>query len=251
MTQSENRINHSPAFNCIISPSYYDENILPYDAILHVMRLDEYLVTEGFISSRSRAKRYISRGLVKVDGKVAAKPAQQIKYGSVVTVEQGDLPEGYFKLKGIQERSRVIRAGDHVLDIGSSAGGFLLFASPVAGRVLGIEYSHEFDDALAGVKEECPNVEVVFGDAFNMDVSGLGEFDVILNDMTVDPAVSISILGRFLPLLRKGGRVLQVLKLGERQDPQPFIKSLEEKGLKVAQMIVPEKREAYVIASLP
>jgi len=41
-----------------------------------------------------------------------------------VTVEGEDMPEGYFKLRGIQEASGVIREGDAVLDIGSSAGGF-------------------------------------------------------------------------------------------------------------------------------
>lgn len=90
------------------------------------MRLDEYLVSEGLVSSRTRAKRLIERGLVKVDGKTAAKPSQKVEYGRSVAVIGEDKPEGYFKLKSIQEQSGIIHEGDVVLDIGSSAGGFLM-----------------------------------------------------------------------------------------------------------------------------
>jgi 23S rRNA (cytidine1920-2'-O)/16S rRNA (cytidine1409-2'-O)-methyltransferase len=213
------------------------------------MRLDEYLVSEGYIASRSRAQRYIGRGLVKVNGAVVTKQSKKVAPGSHIEIADVDRPEGYFKLKGIQGQSELIHPGDVVLDIGSSAGGFLIFASTISSRVVGIEYSEEFRPQLSKVAEEHSNVSVVYGDAFNMDISRLGPgFDVILNDMTVEPSASIEITARFLPLLKEDGRVMQVLKLDKIKDVEPFLKLIESKGLKIAKVIRPEKKEAYVVA---
>ncbi|MDI6897674.1 S4 domain-containing protein [Methanocella conradii] len=213
------------------------------------MRLDEYLVREGLVSSRSRAKHLIERGLVKVDGKVATKSSQKIEYGRDVTVEGEDRPEGYFKLKRIQDESGILREGDAVLDIGSSAGGFLMYAAGIASRATGIEFSEEFKKPLRAVEKEYPNVKVFFGDAFTMDIAKLdGPYDVILNDMTVEPMSSVDVLARYLPLLKKNGRALQVIKLGQAGSLDPIVKKLEDTGLKVIKIIKPEKMEAYIIA---
>jgi 23S rRNA (cytidine1920-2'-O)/16S rRNA (cytidine1409-2'-O)-methyltransferase len=218
--------------------------------ILRAMRLDEYLVSEGLVTSRTRGKRLIERGSVKVDGKVQMKPSHKVNYGQVVTIEGEDQTQGYFKLKGIQEATGLIRQGDAVLDIGSSAGGFLRYASPLTSRVVGIEFSEEFREPLEEVEKEHSNVTVIFGDAFTLDISALnGPFDVILNDMTVEPSKSIEILSRYLPLLKSGGRVLQVVKLGDKQSPEPMVRMLEERGLQIVDVIKPEKREAYIVAS--
>ncbi len=213
------------------------------------MRLDEYLVSEGLVTSRNRAKKLIERGQVKVDGEVVSKPARKVEYGHSVTIEGEDMPEGYFKLRGIQEASGVLRPGDVVLDIGSSAGGFLMFASGIASRVAGIEFSREFLEPLSCVEKEYPNVKVIFGDAFNMDLTALdGPYDVILNDMTVEPLTSIEVLKRFLPLLKEHGRIVQVVKLGPRGTPGPMVSKLEEAGLTIQKVIRPRKMEAYIVA---
>lgn len=214
------------------------------------MRLDEYLVNEGLAVSRNRAKRLIERGTVKVDGKIVTKPSHKIEYGSAVVIDGEDMPEGYFKLKAIQEKAGIIHEGDAVLDIGSSAGGFLMYASGIAARVVGIEFSREFEKPLAEVENEYPNVKVVFDDAFNMDIAKLGgPYDVILNDMTVEPLMSIEILKRFLPLLKAHGRILQVVKLGPAKSPEPMMEKLRGIGLRIDDVIVPEKMEAYIVAS--
>jgi len=215
------------------------------------MRLDEYLVSEGLVPSRNRAKKLIEKGQVKVDGKTASKPAQKVDYGHEVTIEGEDMPEGFFKLKGIQEASGILHEGDVVLDIGSSAGGFLMFASGIASRVTGIEFSEEFRPPLEEIMSAYPRVHVVFGDAFNMDVTTLdGPYDVILNDMTVEPLTSVKVLKRFLPLLKEHGRVVQVVKLGPRGAPEPMVEKLEESGLKILKVIRPHKMEAYIIAAM-
>jgi 23S rRNA (cytidine1920-2'-O)/16S rRNA (cytidine1409-2'-O)-methyltransferase len=214
-----------------------------------VARLDEYLASEGYMASRSRARHFIERGLVKVDGTVVTKKSKKVEPGSRIEITELDRPEGFFKLKGIQEQTGLIRPGDAVLDLGSSAGGFLIFASGIASKVVGIEYSEEFRPRLTVVMKEHPNVRVVFGDAFTMDFSSLGdEFDVLLNDMTVEPSASIDVTARFLPLLKDGGKVKQVLKLDKVKDVEPFLILLESKGLKVEKVIRLEKKEAYVVA---
>lgn len=213
------------------------------------MRLDEYLVSGGLVPSRSRAKRLIEKGQVKVDGKTVLKPSQKVEYGRKVAIEGEDMPEGYFKLRGIQEASGVLHPGDMVLDIGSSAGGFLMFASGIASRIVGIEFSREFLEPLSNVEREYPNVKVIFDDAFSMDLAALGgPYDVILNDMTVEPLTSIEVLKRFLPLLKEHGRIVQVVKLGPRGTPEPMVKKLEEAGLKIQKVIRPQKMEAYIVA---
>ena len=187
---------------------------------------------------------------MKVNGVVVTKKSKKVEPGSRIEIGEADRPEGYFKLKGIQEQTGLIRPGDAVLDIGSSAGGFLIFAAQLASNVTGIEFSEEFRPQLDAVTKEHPNVSVVFDDAFNMDISMLGSgFDVILNDMTVEPSASIDITARFMPLLKPGGRIMQVIKLDTVKDVEPFLKRLEEKGLKVEKVIRPEKKEAYVVAS--
>jgi 23S rRNA (cytidine1920-2'-O)/16S rRNA (cytidine1409-2'-O)-methyltransferase len=52
-----------------------------------------------------------------------------------------------------------------------------------------------------------------------------------------------------MKLLKEGGWVLQVLKRDKVKDTEPFLNLLESKGLKIDQVIPPEKKEAYVMAS--
>lgn len=42
---------------------------------------------------------------------------------------------------------------------------------------------------------------------------------------------------------------MQVVKLGDRQDPDRFVKMLEENGFTIDEIIRPEKREAYIVAT--
>ena len=97
-----------------------------YKKFVHNMRLDLYLVREKLVASRSRAQRAIKSGLVAVDGMTILKPSFDVtRVNSVIVAASVDKPAGYWKLKGIQEAVGLIKIGDVVLDIGSSAGGFL------------------------------------------------------------------------------------------------------------------------------
>ncbi len=212
------------------------------------MRLDSFLVDMGDLGSRARAKKAITEGQVKVNGKVITKPSYDVTYSDLIEVTQGmDMPAGYWKLKDIQEKTEIIKNGDSVLDIGSSAGGFLLFASELASQIHGIEFSKEFRTELGKIAYEHPNITVGFDDVFTMTFEK-EKFDVLLMDITADPLSSIKALENALPALKRGGMLMQVLKLPKKKESEPILMKLSSMGLEIIDVLEPEKKEAYVIA---
>ena len=216
------------------------------------MRLDAYLVETSHFGSRGRAKQAILKGYVKVNGNIVKKSAKDVSTDDDIDVTKGmDHPVGYFKLKGIQEHTGLIKEGDHVLDIGSSAGGFLTFASGIAKSVKGLEFSREFRSELAKIAFENENVSVTFGDVFNIPLNELSSepVDVILSDLTLEPADSLKALERILPLLKEGGRLLQVIKIKNRENRKPILSHIESMGLTIIDVLESKKEEIYIIAS--
>jgi 23S rRNA (cytidine1920-2'-O)/16S rRNA (cytidine1409-2'-O)-methyltransferase len=212
------------------------------------MRLDSYLVEIGNLGSRGRAKRAIIEGHVRVNERVITKPSYDVAYSDKIEITENlDKPAGYWKLKEIQEKTGIIKKGDSVLDIGSSAGGFLLFASEVASHVHGIEFSHEFRPELKRLAHERPNITVEFGDVFTMTFES-GKFDVLLLDITASPLSSIKALENVLTSLKSKGLLLQVLKLPKERDRDPILRKLSSLGLEIVQVLESEKKEAYIIA---
>ncbi len=191
------------------------------------MRLDRFLVDRGFFDSRQKAKEAIKRGFVVVDGRVITKPSYDVKFDSEVRVLVEGKPRGYWKLKEIDEEWNVIREGDVVLDLGSSAGGFLLYASEKAKMVYGIEVSREFERVLKEIERERRNVKVFIEDVFKFDPNELEKLDVILSDLTLRPSIAVKATFRFLEILKPYGRVLFVMKTGL------FDEKLEFEGLRV------------------
>ena len=212
------------------------------------MRLDSHLVEIGNLGSRGRAKRAILEGHVRVNDKVIKKPSFDIGYSDKIEISSGlDRPAGYWKLKDIQEKTDLIKKGDSVLDIGSSAGGFLLFACEIASYVHGIEFSQEFRPELENIAHEKQNTTVEFADVFT--IAPLNEiYDVLLLDITVSPLSSIKALENVSPSLKNGGRLLQVLKLPKNSEIEPILTKLTSMGFEIQQVIEAEKEEAYVIA---
>lgn len=216
------------------------------------MRLDAYLVDTGHFKSRGRAKQAILKGYVKVNGNIVRKPAKDVSTDDEIDVAGGmDRPVGYFKLKGIQEHTGVIKEGDMVLDLGSSAGGFLTFASGIAKTVKGIEFSKDFRSELGKVSFENKNVSVIFGDVFKIPLNELSpeKVDVILSDLTLEPSDSLKALERVLPLLKDGGRLLQVIKIKDRENRKPILGQIESMGLTIIDVLESKKEEIYIIAS--
>jgi len=175
------------------------------------MRIDEWLYLKGYFESRSRAKIAIKKGLVLVDGR-KVKPSYILKGNENIEVLSGSYPAGYYKLKELDFRWKIFSGDEVVLDMGSSAGGFLIYASEKAKTVFGIEYSREFESDLRKIENEKGNVKVFIGDVFTLDISLLPDLDLILCDLTLEPESSLKALRRFLPKLRDGGKAIFISK---------------------------------------
>ncbi|MCF6206230.1 MAG: TlyA family RNA methyltransferase [Sulfurovum sp.] len=89
------------------------------------MRLDKYLVEEGYFESRNRAHEAIKAGQVSVDGK-KAKPSTPVDEKSTVKVADAKfyVSRAARKLEAFLAEHPLDMQGKRVLDIGSSTGGF-------------------------------------------------------------------------------------------------------------------------------
>ncbi len=89
------------------------------------MRLDKYLVEEGYFESRNRALEAIKTGKVKVNSKVV-KPSVKIDTNSIVEVENEKfyVSRAARKLENFLAENPIELQEKRVLDIGSSTGGF-------------------------------------------------------------------------------------------------------------------------------
>lgn len=89
------------------------------------MRLDKYLVEEGYFESRNRTLEAIKAGRVRVNGK-KAKPSARIDENSIVEVaeEKFYVSRAARKLESFFLEYPLDLQGKRALDIGSSTGGF-------------------------------------------------------------------------------------------------------------------------------
>jgi len=91
------------------------------------MRLDQRLVADGLVASRSRARDFILRGFVRVDGEVCSKPGQTVAPLAAVTL---DAAVPHFVSRGGEKLQAALEAfafnpKDRVcVDAGASTGGF-------------------------------------------------------------------------------------------------------------------------------
>jgi 23S rRNA (cytidine1920-2'-O)/16S rRNA (cytidine1409-2'-O)-methyltransferase len=67
-------------------------------------------------------------------------------------------------------------------------------------------------------------------------------------DITANPLSSIKALEHMLPALKSGGMLLIVLKLPKDRGRELHLSELSSLGIKVTDIIEPDKQEAYVIA---
>ncbi|MFO7966206.1 MAG: S4 domain-containing protein [Archaeoglobaceae archaeon] len=213
------------------------------------MRLDQLLVTRKLFTTRQKAKEAIRRGHVLVDGEVVTRPAMEVEPSVKVELAEAERPKGYWKLQNIDSQWNLIKEGDIVLDLGSSSGGFIRYASKKASRVYGIEFSEDFEPELRELEEQIDNVKIFMGDAFTFDISSLEPVDLILTDLTLEGKSALKALQHFLPLLKAQGKVLFVHKTGidKGYDNKP---SFERAGLKIVDKTdSKEKKETYYLLS--
>lgn len=89
------------------------------------MRLDVYLVEQGMVESRARAKRLIEQGAVLLSGVVADKPSLEVSGTPEVSVRaERFVSRGGEKLESALSLFGIDPKGLRALDIGASTGGF-------------------------------------------------------------------------------------------------------------------------------
>ena len=187
-------------------------------------RLDVWLVETGQFSSRQAAKRAIKDGLILVNGK-KCKPSTKVSEKDTIELlsSEADVPQGYQKLKEIDNllQNKLVCDSCTALDIGSSAGGFLIYLAEKGASAIGIKVSKRFSDDLHSVAEKYPNTSVVFGDAFEIDptiITGTEQLDLLLVDVTTYPEGTLKLIERFTPLLKKKGRMLAAFKIKHKSE---------------------------------
>lgn len=90
-------------------------------------RLDKRLVDSGQVASRERARALIMAGAVRVGERVIDKPGTLVAIDAPIALAAGDLPfvsRGGVKLAGALDTLGLEVAGQVVLDVGASTGGF-------------------------------------------------------------------------------------------------------------------------------
>lgn len=90
-------------------------------------RLDNYLVEEGYVESRTKAQALIMQGVVHVDGQRVDKAGSLVKEGSVVDVNDSSqkfVGRGGYKLEASLDHFGIDVSGLIALDVGASTGGF-------------------------------------------------------------------------------------------------------------------------------
>lgn len=123
-----------------------------------MLRLDQLLVSQGYVRSRTRAQRLIRHGRVSraEDGKRLTRPGEKCPEDLALRVEE-DPEERYvsragLKLEAMLSTLKLDFTGQTVLDIGQSTGGFSDCALRFGARhVIGVEVGHgQLDASLAG-----------------------------------------------------------------------------------------------------
>lgn len=92
------------------------------------MRLDVYLTDKGYTKSREAAQRLIKEGAVRIGGRPAKKPSEQIDETAAQVIEVSDslkyVSRGGLKLERALDAFGVDVKGLLAVDIGASTGGF-------------------------------------------------------------------------------------------------------------------------------
>jgi 23S rRNA (cytidine1920-2'-O)/16S rRNA (cytidine1409-2'-O)-methyltransferase len=187
------------------------------------MRADQLLLERGLAASRSQAQRLIASG---VEWRLGTKPWQRVtKNGDELplpselrlldTAEARYVSRGGLKLEGALLSSSLSAQGLRCLDVGQSTGGFTdCLLQQGAAQVVGLDVGHGQlhprlrDDARVVCVERINARELEANDARVPDVA-LG-FDLVVGDLSF---ISLTlVLPALLPLLKKGGALLMLVK---------------------------------------
>jgi 23S rRNA (cytidine1920-2'-O)/16S rRNA (cytidine1409-2'-O)-methyltransferase len=109
------------------------------------IRIDKFLVDQGYFDSRERAQRSILAGHVLVEEQVIDKPGTMVKAGAAVRVvaEEKYVGRGGHKLEAALDRFEIDVKDLVCLDVGASTGGFTdCLLQRGAKKVIAVDVGH-------------------------------------------------------------------------------------------------------------
>jgi 23S rRNA (cytidine1920-2'-O)/16S rRNA (cytidine1409-2'-O)-methyltransferase len=97
---------------------------------MNKIRLDQMMVKQGLVATRSQAESWIKLGKVKVDGKEVTKPGYFVREDANISLKASEqyVSRAGLKLASVAELLKLQFKGETVLDVGSSTGGFTDYA---------------------------------------------------------------------------------------------------------------------------
>ena len=177
------------------------------------MRADLYLVENGYVKSRTAARKYIEEGHAILDGVPIAKPSQEISEGehSIDILERERyVSRGGVKLEGALRTFGIDVSGMRAADIGASTGGFtdcLLQAG--AAHVYAIDSGRDQLDPDLVLDERVSCMEGVNARYLQPEDLG-GCVDIVVMDVSFISQTLI--LPTVASLLRDGGIYVGLIK---------------------------------------
>ncbi|MEO1265007.1 MAG: TlyA family RNA methyltransferase, partial [Pseudomonadota bacterium] len=175
-------------------------------------RLDQHLADSGLTPSRARARDLIRRGLVHVDGSVETRPARMVADQHKVSVAGGadDVSRGAEKLRAGLQAFGINPAGQSVLDIGASTGGFTqTLLAQAAARVIAVDVGR--GQLHASLRSDTRVLSLEGRDARTLGAADTGgPVDGLVADLSF---VSLQkVLPAPLGLVRGGGWLIALIK---------------------------------------
>ncbi|MBX7231596.1 MAG: RlmE family RNA methyltransferase [Bdellovibrionales bacterium] len=153
--------------------------------------------------------------------------------------KEGFVARSAYKLQEIQQKYKIIRPGDRVLDLGCSPGSW----SQVAAKIIGENGFLTGIDLKPVTISSTKRTQFIVGDILNLDLKEMGPFSVILSDMAPstsgiksrDQALSEELCYTVLSIakrrLDKGGNL--VMKLFEGPESEQVAKQTKDLFAKV------------------
>lgn len=187
-------------------------------------RLDTYLVENGFIKSREKAKDSIQKGLVKVNGVVITKGSFTVNDDAKVEYNSTDampfVGKGGLKLEKAIKDFNIDFKDKYVLDVGASTGGFTHCAlQHGAAYVWAVDVGvNQLDETLLNNPQVCSMEECDIRTLPENDIPR--KVDLIVGDLSF---ISLTLIAPHLPKFLSSNGVMMLLVKPQFEAGKEFV----------------------------
>ena len=179
------------------------------------VRLDAYLVRQGFARSRQLARELIDAGVVCVDGRIATKPSRLVDRSMQISAQRSEandyVSRGALKLHGaLADFDDIDVDGARCIDVGASTGGFTeVLLQKGAREVVAIDVGRDQLESRLRDDPRVLNIDRTHVlDVVIEEIGGSG--DVVVADLSF---ISLrQVMGKLSELVGVGGVLLPMVK---------------------------------------